>query len=197
MADFILLLHGLRIPVQVGIAVALAVSLPLAALAWMERTRRLSPFGAAARAARTLLDPPLRPVDRLVTRFGQPRSRAPWWGVLGVLIVGATLLGVLDFVRNTLSYAYYATSQGPRSVVQLGVGWAFSVLQLAVIVRVITSWVGGQYSWVGRSATALTEWFLAPLRRLLPTVGMVDLSPLVAWFALSLLRGVVLAGLGG
>jgi YggT family protein len=197
MPEFILLLHVLRVWLQIGIAIALLVSLPLAAWAWMERTRRLSPFGAAARLARTLLDPPLRPVDRLVARFGQPRTRAPWWGALGVLLIGALLLGVMDFVRNTLSDIYYASSQGPRSGVLLLVGWTFAILQLAVMVRVITSWVGGQYSRVGRVATLLTEWFLAPLRRALPTFGMVDLSPLVAWFALSLLRGIVLGALGG
>ena len=196
MAEFILLLHILQIWVQIGIAVALLVALPLATWSWMERTRRLHPFGAAARGARTLLDPPLRPVDRLVARLGQPRSRAPWWGALGVLLVGALLLGVMDFVRNTLSDIYYASSQGPRSAVQLTVGWAIAVLQLAVMVRVIMSWVGGQYSRIGRAAIVLTEWFLAPLRRALPQFGMVDLSPLVAWFALVLLRGVVLGAIG-
>ncbi|HRN52700.1 MAG TPA: YggT family protein, partial [Gemmatimonadaceae bacterium] len=133
----------------------------------------------------------------LVARFGQPRTRAPWWGALGVLLIGALLLGVMDFVRNTLSDIYYASSQGPRSGVLLLVGWTFAILQLAVMVRVITSWVGGQYSRVGRVAMLLTEWFLAPLRRALPRFGMVDLSPLVAWFALSLLRGIVLGALGG
>jgi YggT family protein len=197
MAEFILLLHVLRVWVQIGIGIALAVALPLAALAWMERTRRLDPFGAAARWARTLLDPPLRPIERLMARFGQPRSRAPWWGVLAVLLVGALLLGVMDFVRSTLAYAYSAGSQGPTGVVRLLVSWGFSILQLAVMVRVITSWIGGHYTWVGRVAMRLTEWFLAPLRRVLPTFGMVDLSPLVAWFALSLLRGVVLGALGG
>lgn len=195
MPEFILLLHVLRIWVQIGIAVSLVVAVPLAAWSWMERTRRLNPFGAAARGARALLDPPLRPVDRLVARFGQPRSRAPWWGALGVLLAGALLLGVMDFVRNTLSDIYYASTQGPRGAVQLTVGWTFAILQLAVMARVIMSWVGGHYTRLGRAATLLTEWFLAPLRRALPTFGMVDLSPLVAWFALSLLRGVVLGAL--
>jgi YggT family protein len=197
MADFILLLHILRIPVQIGIGIALVATAPLAAVAWAERTRRISPFGALARTARTLVDPPLRPLDRLLARFGQPRSLAPWWGLLAILLFGALLLGLLDFLRSTLTYAYYATTQGPLSVVQLAVGWTFAILQLAVMARVIISWVGGQYSWIGRVATWLTEWFLAPLRRMLPNVGMIDLSPLVAWFALSLLRGIVVGALGG
>lgn len=192
MADFILLLHILRIPIQIGIGMALLAALPLAGWAWLERSRRLNPFGGAARAARTLFDPPLRPLDRVLARFGRPRSEAPWWGVLALLLLGTVLLGLLDFVRDTLSYAYYATHQGPDSVLRLAVGWAFSVVQLALMLRVVVSWIGGHGTRIARIAVAMTEWFLAPLRRALPNVGMVDISPLVAWFALSMLRGVLL-----
>lgn len=196
MADFILLLHIVRIPLQVGIGIALALAFPLMLWAWLERTRRLNPFGTPARTARTLLDPPLQPLDRLVARFGAPRSSVPWWALLALLLLGALLLGVLDFLRDTLSYALYASQQGPSGLMRLVVGWTFSLLQLAVMARVVMSWIGGQYSRIGRAAIALTEWFLAPLRRALPTFGMIDLSPLVAWFGLSLLRGVVMGMLG-
>jgi YggT family protein len=196
MADFILLLHILRIPIQIGIAIALVVVAPLAAVCWAERTRRLNPFGAPARMARSICDPLLRPLDRIVARFGAARSNTPWWGLLAVLLFGALLLGVLDFVRDTLSYAYYATHQGPYSVLRLAVGWAFSILQLALMARVIMSWVGGYYSRVGRIAHALTEWFLGPLRRALPTIGVVDISPIVAWFLLSVTRTLVLSAIG-
>ncbi|WKW11131.1 YggT family protein [Pseudogemmatithrix spongiicola] len=196
MADFILLLHIIRIPLQIGIAIALLVAAPLTLWAWLERSRRLNPFGAAARSARRLFDLPLRPLDRLAARFGAPRTSVPWWGLLAVLLIGALLLGVIDFVRDTLSYAYYATHQGPYSVLRLVVGWTFSILQLGVMARVIMSWIGGHYTVVGRAATALTEWFLGPLRRVLPTIGMIDISPIVAWFLLSLLRSVVLDAIG-
>lgn len=197
LADFLALLHTVRMPLQAGIGIALLVAAPLALWAWLERTRRLQPFGGAARTARRLLDPLLRPIDRLVARFGGPRTGAPWWGLLALLVLGALLLGVLDFVRDTLSYAYSATRQGPSGLLRLAVGWSFSILQLAVMARVIMSWIGGHYTRIGRAATTMTEWFLAPLRRALPTFGMVDLSPLVAWFGLAILRGVVLGALGG
>lgn len=196
MADFILLLHVIRTPLQIGIAIALLVAAPLMYWAWLERSRRLNPFSAAARNARSLFDPLLRPLDRLAARFGAPRSSVPWWGLLAVLLIGALLLGVVDFVRDTLSYAYYATQHGPNGVLRLAVGWTFSILQLGVMARVIMSWIGGHYTLVGRAATALTEWFLRPLRRVLPTIGMIDISPIVAWFLLSLLRSVVLDAIG-
>jgi len=112
-----------------------------------------------------------------------------------VLVLGAVVIGLVDFVREILAFAYYASSQGPRSVLRLVVGWAFGLLQVAIMVRVVTSWVGGAYSWVGRTAFRLTEWFLAPLRRVLPPMGTVDLSPIVAYFAISLLRGIVVGAI--
>lgn len=197
MAEFILLMLILRVWLQIGIAIALLVALPLAVWAWLERTRRLVPFGAAARGARTLLDPLLRPVDRLVARFGQPRTNSPWWGLLFVLLFGAILLGVTDFIRSVLTDISGASAPGARGGLMLLVGWTFAVLQLAVMLRVITSWIGGQYSRIGRVAFRLTEWFLGPLRRVLPRMGMIDISPLVAWFALSILRGLILSAIGG
>jgi YggT family protein len=39
----------------------------------------------------------------------------------------------------------------------------------------------------------MTEWLVAPIRRVLPPVGMFDLSPLVAWLALTVLRSLLLS----
>ncbi len=39
---------------------------------------------------------------------------------------------------------------------------------------------------------ALTDWIIEPIRRLLPPIGMIDFSPMVAWLVLWVLRGFVL-----
>jgi YggT family protein len=195
MAEVIIVLHYLQLPLRTGLAVLLLVAAILALVSWLERTRRINAFSAASRFARNVLDPALAPVDRLVARTGGRRTSTPWWGVFLVLVLGAVVIGLVDFVREILAFAYYASSQGPRSVLRLVVGWAFGLLQVAIMVRVVTSWVGGAYSWVGRTAFRLTEWFLAPLRRVLPPMGTVDLSPIVAYFAISLLRGIVVGAI--
>ena len=43
----------------------------------------------------------------------------------------------------------------------------------------------------------LTEWFLAPLRNIIPTIGMIDITVIVAYFGLNLLESVVLRAMGG
>ena len=43
----------------------------------------------------------------------------------------------------------------------------------------------------------VTEPLLGPLRRVLPTFGMLDLSPMVAIIALAFIRGLMLRSVGG
>ncbi|AMW06523.1 hypothetical protein GEMMAAP_03410 [Gemmatimonas phototrophica] len=76
------------------------------------------------------------------------------------------------------------------------VRWTFSVLRIALFARVISSWVGGgPYSKWWRWSYVLTEWFLAPLRSVIPTIGMIDISVLVAYFGLGIIETVVLSAL--
>jgi YggT family protein len=192
MVEVIFVLHYIQLPLRIGLALVLAVAAVLALIAWLERTRRVNTFGALGRFSRRALDSALAPVDRLVARAGGRRTSAPWWGLFAVLVLGAVLIGFVDFLQDILSFAYNASTQGPRGVIRLIVSWGLGLLQLAIMVRVITSWIGGAYSWVGRTAFTLTEWFLAPLRRVLPPMGMMDLSPIVGYFAIVLLRGVIL-----
>jgi YggT family protein len=67
---------------------------------------------------------------------------------------------------------------------------AFYVVLLG---RVLFSWVNPRFEGpVGRFLFETTEPILAPIRRVLPQTGMLDLSPLVAFLLLS----VVMAALG-
>ena len=128
-------------------------------------------------------------------RFGVSHANAPWWAWVVLLLLGAFALGALGFVRDVIVNVFYAVDQGPRGLLRLGVSSVFAVLQLALFGRVIMSWVGGTYSKLGQLAYRLTEWFLAPLRSVIPTIGMVDISPMVAYFLLTLIRGFVVGAL--
>ena len=163
-----------------------------AAAAWAERARQVNAFGSIARFARQVMDPLIAPVERRAVRFGGTHGNAPLWWFLAVLVAGALTLGVLGFLRQELAGIYYASRGGPRGLLRLTVGWTFTVLQLAIIARVVMSWVGGTYSRLGRPVWWVSELMLEPLRRVLPTFGAIDLSPLVAWFALALLRSLVM-----
>lgn len=192
-------LGGLRVASQVlryalfGAAVIAGV---VAAIDWAVRTRRINPFGGTARFFRRTVDPLMVPIERRVVRTGGRPSSAPLWA-LGVVVVGGLLLiALLDFVARQLAFAAAAFSVGPGGVLALLVGWTFALLRIALIVRVISSWVRvSPYSrWV-RWSYAFTEWMLAPLRRIIPLLGGIDITPIVAYLLLGLLEGVVMRAL--
>ena len=97
---------------------------------------------------------------------------------------------MLDFVRNQLFAASVSVGTGPRGLLLLVLRWAIGLLQIALIVRVISSLVRiSPYSrWV-RWSFVLTEWLLAPLRRVIPPLGMIDITPIVAFFVIQLIGG--------
>lgn len=171
----------------IGIAAGLA-----AALAWAVRTRRIGPFSAGARFARRWIDPLLMPVERVVIRAGGRGASAPWWGFVVVAVAGALLISGVQALAGVGFEVVWAL-QSPARVPVLLLSWAFTVLRIALIVRVVVSWLPvSRYSrWI-RWTYPLTEWMLRPLRSIIPPFGMIDLTPLVAyvalWFIQSLLH---------
>lgn len=167
-----------------------------AVASWAVRTRRISPFSSAARLIRERVEPWLiAPMERRVLRAGGSPYAAPWWALAAVVIGGLLLISGLGFLRNQLVLLLFASQSGSSLAVVL-VKWTFAVLRIALFARVIASWVGGSpYSKAWRWSYTLTEWFLAPLRNVIPTIGMIDISVIVAYFGLGLLESVVVNAL--
>ena len=171
-----------------------ALALVVFTIDWLVRTRRISPFGAVARFFRRVVDPLIVPVERRVVRAGGLPASAPWWALVAVVLGGLVLLALLEFIRGQLAFAVTAGDAGARGLLAVIITWTFGILQIALIVRVISSWVRiSEYSrWI-RWTIPLTEWLLRPLRNLIPPLGgMIDLSPLVAFLLLAILRSVLL-----
>jgi YggT family protein len=168
----------------------------LAGLAYLVRTRRLNPFGVVGRFVRGSVDPIFLPMERRVVRAGGRPATAPWWMLAAVVVGGIVLLSLLGFIRDQLLGAMSALNRGPQGVLALVVHWTFAVLQIALFVRVIASWFpSAAYSpWV-RWTYPVTDWILRPLKRIIPPLGMVDVSPIVAYFLLSIAERVVLGAL--
>lgn len=63
-----------------------------------------------------------------------------------------------------------------------------TALWLLVIARVLLSWINPRFEGpVARFLFETTEPLLAPIRRVLPSTGMIDLSPLVLMLVLGVL----------
>jgi YggT family protein len=60
-----------------------------------------------------------------------------------------------------------------------------NILLIAVLIRAVLSWVNPPWDQpIFRLLVEITEPILAPIRRVLPRVGMFDLSPLIALIVL-------------
>jgi YggT family protein len=183
------LLNLLRYLVFAAAAVA-----GVAALAAMAvQTRRIDPFGPAARFIRRVTDPLLRPIERRLVRSGLNPQHAPWWLVGITIFAGILLLTLVEWAAIQALVVRSAVRHGGRSVLYVLLDWTFGLLGLALIVRVVASWIGLSRYHVGmRPFVLATEWLLAPLRRILPPFAMLDFSPLVAWLLVQVVRALVL-----
>ena len=72
----------------------------------------------------------------------------------------------------------------------------FRILWIAIFARIILSWIdqGGQMR-ISQILFEITEPILAPIRRIMPNMGMLDLSPMVAIILLEVLRNLLIGAL--
>jgi YggT family protein len=170
---------------RVGLFYAAAGLAVVFGVDWLVRTRRLNPFGPVARFFRSSVDPLLAPVERTVVRAGGSPASAPWWALVFVVVGGILVLSLLGMLGGQVQAIAAAASAGPAGILIFLVSATLTLIRIALFVRVISSWVRvSPYSpWV-RWSFGLTEWLLAPLRRVVPSLGMIDITPIVAYYLL-------------
>ena len=179
---------------RILVVAALVYASAVALTHWAVRSRRLTPFGAWPRFMRRVSDPVLLPLERRVIRAGGSPQDAPLWMVGIVIAGGLLLLSLVHWMAGFAATLGLLAQSGPRAWARFVVSGLFTLLMIALFVRVISSWFGiSPYRPWMRPVIALTNWIVEPIRRILPPLGMFDFSPLVAWLVLSLLRGFVLS----
>jgi YggT family protein len=183
----------LEVVARILVVAALAYAAIVAGTAWAVRSRRMGPFGAWARFVRRTSDPVLRPLERRVVRAGGNPQDASLWLIAIVVAGGLIVISLIHWLVG-FSFTMAALGQsGPRVWVRFAVSGLFSLLMLALFVRVIASWLGvSPYGGWMRPVMLATNWLVEPIRRIFPPVGMIDFSPMLAWLALWLARGVLL-----
>lgn len=172
------------------VAIVIAV---ICLIDWAVRTRKISPFNGVARFFRSSIDPLIAPIERKVVRAGGMPASAPLWALAAVVIGGIIIVTVADFILMEIVRANYYASQGSAGLFRLLVSWTFNILKIALLVRVVSSWLPvSPYSrWVSWSYR-LSEPILVPLRRVVPTLGAFDITPILAYFLLGLIQSFML-----
>src|SRR2546423_9401594 len=161
-------------------------------LDWAVRTRKISPFNAIARFWRSTVDPVIAPIERRVVRAGGSPASAALWALVAVVIGGILLLTLIDIIRLEVVRSIIASQEGSAGIFHLLVSWTFTILKAAIVVRVISSWLPiSPYSrWV-RWSYQLSEPILAPLRRIVPVLGGLDITPIVAYIILGIVESLL------
>lgn len=72
----------------------------------------------------------------------------------------------------------------------------FTVLTLLVLCRALLSWFDPGYkTTIGQLLVQITEPLLAPIRRVMPSTGVIDLSPIILILGLQVVRQIVVSAL--
>ncbi len=193
MTPIILALDAVLHVLQPALFIAAVALGAVCSVDWLVRTRRIGPFSPVARFFRTSVEPLMLPMERRIVKAGGTPTHAPWWTLVAVVVGGIVVLSLLEFVRDQLATLAFAASGGSGALLRLFVRWTFAGLKLALLWRVISSWVGGSPQMrLWRWSFVVTEPFLAPLRAVLPAVGPFDISPIAAYFILGLVESFVL-----
>ena len=185
----------------IAVLVARSVALGIVALSgvvwlthWGVRQRRIGPFTPWSKTVRHLSDPVLRPLEKqLVRRGANPQDASLWLLGLSVL-VGLVLVSLVRWILGFVLGAIALSQAPPRVWAGVAVSSAFGLVMMAIFVRYLVSWFGVPPTarWL-RPLVWLTDWIIVPIRRVLPPVGIIDASPIAAYFALYLLRGLVMS----
>jgi len=184
LATYVMVVAGIR----AGLLYAGIVVAVICAFDWAVRTRRINPFNRVARFFRGSVDPLMLPVERVILRAGGAPASAPWWALVAFAVFGIALISLLEFLGGVF-YQMAVVSGQPSQAPLLLLSWAFAFLKLALMVRVLSSWfpVSPYSKWV-RWSYVLTDWLIKPLRRVIPLLGMIDITPIVAWFLIGLIQ---------
>ena len=160
----------------------------------------LNPFAWASRTIRRLTDPFVSRARRGLMGFGVDPKFAPLIVILVSILLGWFFLWLTEEVASTLiGLLLSIRAANPISALGYIIYGALSVYVVFIFMRIVFSW--GMVSHSNRLMRFLvnvTEPLLGPLRRIIPPLGMMDISPifafLIIWLFQQAIRGTLLRG---
>ena len=153
----------------------------------------LNPFGWMSRNIHRLTDGLVVPMRGGLRNFGMDPKFAPLVAILIVILVGYFLLQLVGTIATTIAGVLVGIQEGAIiSVLGFLLYGAISIYILLIIIRIVFSW--GMVSYTNRLMRFLvdvTEPLLGPLRRMIPPLGWIDISPIVAFIILWLFQAAI------
>ena len=153
----------------------------------------LNPFSRPVLMVRNLTDPFLSPVRRALMGFGFSPNLAPLVTILIVILVGwLTLQLATDVILTFNGITVFASLGRPVALVGALLYGFLGVYSMLILIRIIFSWgMVGLGNPVMRFLVAATDPLLVPLRRIIPPLGLFDISPIVAFLLIWLFQAAI------
>ena len=184
-----LILQSINLFVTWAITALIVAAILLIILRALFNYLDVNPFTWHARNVRRVTDPVLAPVRAMLMAFRLDPKVAPFIAAILILVAGYLILQLAGTLLNTIAGILYAvashSADTPIAIIGYVLFGLLGLYTLAIFVRIIFVWVGGSYAnpWL-RSLVKITEPLLGPLRRMVPLVGMFDISPIIAFLIL-------------
>ena len=173
-----------------AVAAAILLLVALILLRTLVNYADLNPFGWPARTVRSLTDPFVNPVRRGLVRSGLEPKLAPLLTILIAVLLGWFAIQLVWNVLFTLNGIIVNLPLG-RVIVVVG----YALFGLMIFMRIVFSWGTSSVNRVLRFLIRATEPVMGPFRRLIPPLGMFDISPIVVLLLISLFQRAIVGTL--
>ena len=176
-----------------GIKIVIVAAIVLMIIRLIADAMDLNPFAWTSRTIRRLTDGFVMPVRGGLRQVGVEPKFAPLVVILLVFILGYFVIQLADTIGHTSISVLESVSRGAMiTAVGFVIYGLLSIYLILIIARVVFSW--GQVSYgnrIMRFLVNVTEPLIGPLRRMLPPLGWIDISPLVAGLIIMFVRAAV------
>ena len=182
--------------ITTGVIAIIVAAIVLIVLRSVVNYLDVNPFSWLAVTLRRSTEPVLRPVRAMLLGFRLDPKVAPFIVVIMIIVAGYLLIQVAGSVLNTIAGIIFAVSSrqlgAPIAIVGYVLFGLLGLYTLAIFIRIIFSFVAVSYgNPLMRLLHRITEPLLGPLRRMVPALGMFDVSPIVAFIILWLCQAAV------
>jgi YggT family protein len=158
----------------------------------------MNPFSRTALTVRQFSDPLVNPVRRFLISYGLDQKIAPFVTILIAILIGWLMLEMANSVVFTVRGIFTSLQGGAlRPLIGYVLFGVLAVYALLIVARIIFSWGMGMGNRTMRFLVRVTEPILGPFRRIIPPLGMFDISPIVVLVILQVFQRAIVGTLIG
>ena len=188
--------------VQWIVVAAIIAVIALMVIRLIADAANLNPFSRPSLLIRQLSDPFVSRMRRGLMGFGIDPKYSPVVVILIAILLGWFVLQLAETLAYTAAGVLNSVRHGAMvSALGFIIYGAVSLYIIFIFMRIVFSWGMVSYSnRIMRFLVKTTEPLLGPLRRIVPPLGMLDISPIVAflilWLFQQAIAGTLLRGAG-